>query len=307
MCGVVNLRMKYNSLGATNLRISEISLGCMSLPTQESENISIVHRAIDLGINFFDTADIYQHGTNETLLGKALKGKRNKVVLASKVGNVNRADGSGLDWNPSKKHILESIDGSLQRLQTDYLDLYQLHGGTIQDNIDETIEAFELLKKQGKIRHYGTSSIRPNVIREYVKRSSIVSVMMQYSLLDRRPEEECLELLHRNDISVLARGILAQGLLVNKPAKPYLGLTAEDVENAAAAIKSVSANKRSAAQTAIRYVLRHPAITSAVIGVRNASQLEEAVKASDTPILTLNDLDLVKNSIPVITYKEHRT
>ena len=80
-----------------------------------------------------------------------------------------------------------------------------------------------------------------------------------------------------------------------------------DVENAAAAIKSVSANKRSAAQTAIRYVLRHPAITSAVIGVRNASQLEEAVKASDTPILTLNDLDLVKNSIPVITYKEHRT
>jgi aryl-alcohol dehydrogenase-like predicted oxidoreductase len=297
--------MKYNQLGPTNIRISEVSLGCMSLPTDENKATAIVHRAIDLGINYFDTADIYHDGVNETILGKALKSHRGKIILASKAGNVRRSDG-GLDWNPTKQHILRSIEGSLKRLQTDYLDLYQLHGGTIQDNIGESIEAFELLKKQGKIRHYGISSIRPNVIREYTKRSSIVSVMMQYSLLDRRPEEECLELLHRNDISVLTRGSLAQGLLVNKPPKPYLDLSANDVENAVAAIRSISANKRSFSQTAIRYVLRHPAVTSAVVGLSSIEQLEDVVRTTDTPILTLNDLDLMKNSIPVINYREHR-
>jgi aryl-alcohol dehydrogenase-like predicted oxidoreductase len=296
--------MKYNQLGPTNIRISEVSLGCMSLPTDENKATSIVNRALDLGINYFDTADIYHDGVNETILGKALKSHRDKIILASKAGNVRRPDG-GLDWNPTKKHILESIEGSLKRLQTDYLDLYQLHGGTIQDNIDESIEAFELLKKQGKIRHYGISSIRPNVIREYAKRSSIVSVMMQYSLLDRRPEEECLELLHRNDISVLARGSLAQGLLVNKPPKSYLELSATDVENAAAAIKSISV-KRSASQTAIKYVLRHPAVTSAVVGVSSIAQLEDVVESPDAPILTINDLDLMKKSLPVINYREHR-
>jgi aryl-alcohol dehydrogenase-like predicted oxidoreductase len=296
--------MKYNQLGPTNIRISEVSLGCMSLPTDENKATAIVNRALDLGINYFDTADIYHDGVNETILGKALKSHRDKIILASKAGNVRRPDG-GLDWNPTKKHILESIEGSLKRLQTDYLDLYQLHGGTIQDNIDESIEAFELLKKQGKIRHYGISSIRPNVIREYAKRSSIVSVMMQYSLLDRRPEEECLELLHRNDISVLARGSLAQGLLVNKPPKSYLELSATDVENAAAAIKSISV-KRSASQTAIKYVLRHPAVTSAVVGVSSIAQLEDVVESPDAPILTINDLDLMKKSLPVINYREHR-
>src|SRR4029079_841005 len=125
--------------------------------------------------------------------------------------NQWKNDGDGWTWNPRKEYILTAIDQSLKRLHTNYIDLYQLHGGTIDDPIDETIEAFELLKKQGKILHYGISSIRPNVIREYVKRSAIVSVMMQYSLADRRPEEAILDLLKQNNISVLARGVLAQG------------------------------------------------------------------------------------------------
>jgi aryl-alcohol dehydrogenase-like predicted oxidoreductase len=111
--------------------------------------------------------------------------------------------------------------------------------------------------------------------------------------------------LHRNDISVLARGSLAQGLLVNKPPKSYLELSATDVENAAAAIKSISV-KRSASQTAIKYVLRHPAVTSAVVGVSSIAQLEDVVESPDAPILTINDLDLMKKSLPVINYREHR-
>ncbi|MDQ3842542.1 MAG: aldo/keto reductase, partial [Bacteroidota bacterium] len=219
--------MEYRQLGTSNLQISKIAFGCMSLHQDEGAYQKIIDQAIASGINFFDTADLYDKGRNEEYLGQALKVKRKEVLIATKVGNQWRPDGSGWDWNPRKEYILTAVEKSLKRLQTDYIDLYQLHGGTIQDNIDETIGAFEQLVQQGKIRYYGISSIRPNVIREYVKRSHIVSVMMQYSLLDRRPEEEAFPLLQQHTIGVLARGSVAQGLLINKPPKPYLNYNTE--------------------------------------------------------------------------------
>jgi aryl-alcohol dehydrogenase-like predicted oxidoreductase len=298
--------MEYTFLGKSDLRIGRIALGCMSLGDDQAQIKKILHRAIEDGINFFDTADLYDKGKNEERIGAALKEKRKDVIIASKVGNQWRADGSGWDWNPSKKYILQCVEGSLQRLQTDYIDLYQLHGGTIDDPIDETIEAFELLKQQGKIRWYGISSIRPNVIREYIKRSNIVSVMMQYSLLDRRPEEESLNLLQQAGIGVLARGSVASGLLVNKPAKSYLNYPAEDVKRAADAVKAVSSAERTPAQTAIQYVLRHHSLTAAVVGIRTMEQLEEALQTSSAKKMVDEEYALLKNSIPINQYEQHR-
>lgn len=298
--------MNYSFLGSSDLNISHIGLGCMSLPVDEVQGLALLHRAMDLGINFLDTADIYQHGKNEVIVGKAIRDRRVKIILASKVGNVNRADGRSLDWNPSKEHILSGIEASLKRLNTDYIDLYQLHGGTIQDNIDETIEAFEQLKQQGKIRHYGISSIRPNVIREYIQRSSIVSVMMQYSLLDRRPEEECLDLIYQNNIGVLARGSVAQGLLIGKPSKTYLALDERQVRKSTDAVSSLSGNLRTCAQTSIRYVLRHPAVTSAVVGASTIQQLEDAAGTMFSPELTVEEMDLLKKSGSPDKYRDHR-
>ena len=298
--------MEYVQLGKSGIRISRIAFGCMSLGNDYAAGENILHRAVELGINFFDTADLYAKGLNETMIGKALKPYRQNVYIASKVGNQWRADGNGWDWNPHKEYILEQVEGSLKRLQVDHIDLYQLHGGTIEDNIDESIEAFELLKQQGKISHYGISSIRPNVIREYVKRSNIVSVMMQYSLLDRRPEETCLQLLHENNIGVLARGTVAQGLLVNKPAKPYLNYSAEEVEKAAAAIRKASDNNRNTAQTAFRYVLQHEAISTAVAGIRTIQQLEEAVATIRTPAINDNDMAALKGAVVANKYEQHR-
>lgn len=298
--------MKYHQLGKSDLQISRIGFGCMSLGEEQVVNEQLLHRAIDLGINFFDTADLYQKGFNEISVGKALKAKRKELIIATKAGNQWRTDGSGWDWNPRKEYILSCVEESLKRLQTDYIDLYQLHGGTIDDPIDETISAFEQLQQQGKIRYYGISSIRPNVIREYIKRSNIVSVMMQYSLLDRRPEETCLSLLRDNNIGVLARGPVAQGLLVNKPAKAYLNYTPQQVEQAAAAIHAVSNEKRNAAQTALQFVLQHPAITAAIPGIRTMQQLEEAVATPGTPPLTGIEMLLLQESIPVNQYEQHR-
>ena len=259
----------------------------MSLGDNDNDNARILHRAFDLGINFFDTADLYNKGMNEVSVGKALKGKRGEIILASKVGNQWKPDGSGWDWNPRKDYILSSID-------------------KMEDPIDDTIEAFELLQQQGKIRFYGISSIRPNFIREYVKRSSIVSVMMQYSLLDRRPEETCLDLLSAANIGVLSRGGLAQGLLVNKNPKEYLNHTKEKVKDAAAVVHSLSGQHRTAAQTSIRFVLHHVAIVSAVIGMRTMEQLEEAANTIETPDLTNKEIELLQQSVKPNFYDLHR-
>lgn len=298
--------MEYNKLGKSDLNISCIGFGCMSLKDSQAENEKIIHQATEYGINYFDTADLYDKGMNETSVGKALKGKREQAVIATKVGNQWRADGSGWDWNPRKEYILTAVEESLRRLQTDYLDLYQLHGGTIDDPIDETIEAFELLQKQGKIRYYGISSIRPNVINEYVRRSNIVSVMMQYSLLDRRPEETCLPLLQRHNIGVLARGSVANGLLVDKPAKPYLNYNEDQVQKAANAIRNLSGSHRSAAQTAIQFVLKNAAIISAVVGIRTLEQLKDAVETVSVPELTEAETEQLRESVEKNLYKEHR-
>ncbi len=287
--------------------ISRIGLGCMSLdPANEETGIRIIHQAIELGINYFDTADLYNRGLNESLAGKALQSKRKEIILATKVGNQWRADGSGWDWNPRKEYIITAIEESLRRLRTDYIDLYQLHGGTMEDPIDEVIETFEVLKQSGKIRQYGISSIRPNVIREYVKRSKIVSVMMQYSLADRRPEENMLSLLKENNIGVLIRGALAQGLLVGKTSKDYLGYSADEIKNAADAIRTCETADRTVTQTALRFVLQHPAVTSAVVGVSKIEQLNDVAGTTKSKNLLEKEINVLRESVAVKKYLEHR-
>jgi aryl-alcohol dehydrogenase-like predicted oxidoreductase len=298
--------MEHRNLGKSDLNISRIGFGCMSLSDDHTANHELLHKGVEYGINFFDTADLYQKGFNEETVGRALKPFRKKIILATKVGNEWRKDGSGWDWNPTKKYILRAVEASLKRLETDYIDLYQLHGGTIEDPIDETIEAFELLQQAGKIRYYGISSIRPNVIREYVDRSNIVSVMMQYSLLDRRPEESCLTFLQKNQIGVLTRGSLASGLLLGKPPKPYLAHTISDVQRATNAILKVAATHRTASEVALQFVLSHPAITAAVVGIRSEEQLQAGVAAIQGRPLSHTEKTQLADAVSALPYQDHR-
>lgn len=298
--------MHYRQLGSSDMKISEISFGCMSLPVNQKESSHLLHQAIDLGINFFDTADLYEKGYNEEMLGHAFKGKRDQIFIASKVGNEWRADGSTWDWNPTKKYIKSAIHKSLKRLQTDYLDLYQLHGGTIDDPIEEIIEAFEELKKEGLIRHYGISSIRPNVIRAYVKHSNIVSVMMQYSLLDRRAEESCFDLLSQNNIGIIVRGAVAKGLLINKTPTNYLNHNSTVVAHAQKEIKALAKQNRSTAQTALQFCLANLSVATISTGISNEKQLLENVKASEALPLSKKELNHLKNSIDLTVYEKHR-
>lgn len=299
--------MEYKILGRTGFNISRVSFGCMSLKAASSQNNeAIIAHAVASGINLFDTADLYEHGENEKLLGRALKGRRQDVHISTKVGNRWKEDGSGWEWCPRKAYILEAIDGSLRRLDTDYIDLYLLHGGTAEDPADEVLEAFERLKDSGKIREYGISSIRPNVIREYVKHPGIAAVMTQYSYLDRRPEEETLALLQQNNIGVLARGAMAGGLLAGKPAYGYLDMDAEEIADKVISFRNALPGGLDPDIAAYQYVAAHPSVTSVLAGPRTMEQLQRAVLTFSGKQLTENEYRDILNSVRPNVYKEHR-
>ncbi|QDP40532.1 aldo/keto reductase [Radiobacillus deserti] len=301
--------MKKNQLGTSELFVSEVALGCMSLGTDEQKAKAVIDEALEQGINYLDTADLYDKGLNEEIVGKAIKDRRQDIVLATKVGNHLKEDGTWY-WDPSKEYIKNQVKESLRRLGTDYIDLYQLHGGTIEDPIDETIEAFEELTKEGTVRYYGISSIRPNVIRTYVEKSNIVSVMMQYSLLDRRPEEEVLDLLHQHSISVVARGPMGKGMLANhgkeivqaKGQKGYLDYSYDELVGI---IEELQSFDQPASSLAIRYVLHHPAVASAVFGASSVEQLVENLTYQDIRV-TENEVQRLQQITKPIVYQQHR-
>ncbi|WP_059040525.1 aldo/keto reductase [Paenibacillus rubinfantis] len=300
--------MRMNRLGSSDLIVSEIGLGCMSLGTEETKAIGLIHEALDRGVNFLDTADLYDAGTNEEIVGKAIKGRRDQVILATKVGNRRIPGQEGWSWDPSKAYILSAVKDSLRRLGTDYIDLYQLHGGTIEDPIDDTIEAFEQLKKEGVIREYGISSIRPNVIREYVSRSSIVSVMNQYSIVDRRGEEAAFPLLQEQRISVIARGPLASGALAanREPAKGVLDYELDELRELRRKLQELETPKRSLTQLAIRYSLAHPAVAVAIPGARSREQLLQNLAAADVSELSAEEVEMIRRFSKANQYTVHR-
>ncbi|WP_082233926.1 aldo/keto reductase [Halobacillus massiliensis] len=306
--------MNKRQIGNSDLHVSEIGLGCMSLGSDYNKAKEIIDRALDAGINYLDTADLYDFGENERIVGEAIKDRREEVILGTKVGNNFTPGQEGWTWDPSKKHIKSGVKDSLQRLGTDYIDLYQLHGGTIEDPIDETIEAFEELKKEGLIREYGISSIRPNVIREFVRNSSIVSVMMQYNLLDRRPEEEILNLLTENNISVLARGPMAKGMLssnaeekVNEKGKEgFLEYSYEELLAIEKKWRDYQSEDRTAEALALQYILYHSSVATAVFGASSVEQLEKNLTYLSATPITDQIFGEVQSMTKPLKYDKHR-
>jgi aryl-alcohol dehydrogenase-like predicted oxidoreductase len=283
----------------------------MSIGTEEKTARKIIEASLEEGINYFDTADLYDFGENEKIVGAALKEVRDNVIIATKVGNRWKKDRQGWSWDPSKLYIKEEVKQSLKRLGTDYIDLYQLHGGTINDPIEETIEAFEELKAEGFIRYYGISSIRPNVIREYLKKSNIVSVMMQYSILDRRPEEEALPLLQEHGVSVVTRGPLAKGLLSDKMLekvtdKGYQDYSLNELTEVLPLLKEKVAAQRTFTEVALQYNLANPAVASVIAGASSPEQVKSNAQAVRSQPLSDEDVSIIKELTKANLYKDHR-
>lgn len=281
-----------------------IGLGCMSLPIDYTAAKAVLDQAFDLGITFFDTADLYQRGLNEQHLGKGLSGRRAQVILATKVGNQWNSSGSSWSWNPTKSYILQAVEESLKRLKTDYIDLYQLHGGTLEDPWDETLEAFQLLKEQGKILAFGISSIRPNVIRKVMAMTPPKSIMMQYSPLDRRPEEEVFPLLEKADTRVLVRGAFAKGLLIDKPEAAFLDFSQSQVSQIRSAIAESGWMPEA---VLIRYGLSQGAVGSLIVGASSATQVRQLVKGyEESQMVPVEIIRRLQVNFPANRYTDHR-
>jgi aryl-alcohol dehydrogenase-like predicted oxidoreductase len=307
--------MQKRRLGDSDLLVSEMGLGCMSLGTNEINAHRVIEAALESGINYFDTADLYEYGENERIVGTALKDVRDQIIIATKVGNRWNKDKNGWFWDPSKAYIKEQVKQSLTRLGTDYIDLYQLHGGTMEDRIEESVEAFEELKAEGFIRFYGISSIRPNVIREFIGKSRMVSVMMQYSILDRRPEETALPSLGERGISVVCRGTLAKGLLTGKSwddfptsirDKGYLDYSSSELKDLLLFLKDTFSLNRTLTEVAVQYCLANSTVASVVAGASTPEQVKNNVQAVNSPKLSKEELDVIKQYSKAAIYNDHR-
>ncbi|EKS39292.1 aldo/keto reductase [Staphylococcus epidermidis] len=293
----------------SGIEISELGLGCMSLGTDYKKAQPIIESAIDNGITYFDTADIYDQGVNEEIVGKALKKyqDRDDIVIGTKVGNRLTDDGH-MTWDPSKKHIKESVKGSLKRLGLNHLDLYQLHGGTIDDPLDETISAFDELKQEGYIRAYGISSIRPNVIDYYLKNSQIETLMSQFNLIDNRPES-LINDVHDKQVKILARGPVFKGLLTSKSVdvidekfkNGVLDYTQDELGSTIASIKELESNLTA---LSFKYLTSHDAMGSIIVGASSVEQLEENVRNYYKEI-SLDQIKSARNRVKDIEYTQH--
>ena len=293
----------------SGIEISELGLGCMSLGTDYKKAQPIIESAIDNGITYFDTADIYDQGVNEEIVGKALKKYQNRddIVIGTKVGNRLTDDGH-MTWDPSKKHIKESVKGSLKRLGLNHLDLYQLHGGTIDDPLDEAISAFDELKQEGYIRAYGISSIRPNVIDYYLKNSQIETLMSQFNLIDNRPES-LINDVHDKQVKILARGPVFKGLLTSKSVdvidekfeNGVLDYTQDELGSTIASIKELESNLTA---LSFKYLTSHDAMGSIIVGASNVEQLEENVRNYYKEI-SLDQIKSARNRVKDIEYTQH--
>lgn len=296
--------MKKRQLGTSNLHISEISLGCMSLPPNPAEAEEVIHAAIDAGINYFDTADLYNKGENEKVVGTALKQHRHNIYLASKVGNRWEEGKEGWGWDTSANYINKAVRDSLQRLQTDYLDLYQLHGGTTEDNWEEITDTFESLKKEGLIREYGMSSIRPNVFMPFLQNSDAISNMMQFNIFDERASE-FFDSIQQTGASVVTRGSIAKGLLTNEwrtRLKPFMSYDEADANDVLQKIEQQFGDVHAAA---LAFNLQYPTVASTVIGARTLTQLKQNLDAYEKA-QSLQNISEIDKWTKTDRYTEHR-
>lgn len=332
--------MKYRVLGRTGVKVSELCLGTMTfgenfygiaVVDQKNAN-AMVARALEAGINFFDTADVYSYGESEVVLGQALKDcgvERDGVILATKVRSAmtepaTAGTGDVNNVGLSRQHIFAAVEHSLRRLQTDYIDLYQVHGWDILTPIEETMRALDDLVRQGKVRYIGCSnwSARHLMKALYLSRAhdwaGFVSLQAYYSLVGRDLEHELLPLCREESLGVLPWSPLSGGFLSGKYTRENpnpegarrSGFQFPPIDEARGfdAVEALGriakAKGRTIAQVGLGWLLAQPGVTSIIVGANKMSQLEDNLKAADLELTAAEIEVLSATTTPAAQYPQ---
>jgi aryl-alcohol dehydrogenase-like predicted oxidoreductase len=303
--------MEYRNLGRTGVEVSPLALGTMMFGPwgndDVDDSIRIIHRALDAGVNFVDTADVYSSGASEEIVGKALQGRRDDVVLATKFfmpmsDQPNRSGGS-------RRWIMQEVEDSLRRLGTDHIDLYQVHRPSPTTDVEETLSALTDLVRQGKVRSIGSSSysgseiVEAQVVAERRGYERFRTEQPPYSILVRGIEEDVLPTVQRYGMGALVYSPLAGGWLTGRWRKDQPGKPTSSARPSARFDMSSPANQRkldavedlallaaandlTLIELSIAWAINHPGVTSAIIGPRTMEQLESQITAADVTLST---------------------
>ncbi len=306
-------------LGKSGIEVTKIGIGLWAIggdqwgEVDDRESLDMIDAALDMGINFFDTADVYGSGHSEEVLGKAMKGRREKFIVATKIGWTGFDGDKGASAYDTIDKLIKGVESNLERLQTDYVDVIQSHIDFREPNMEIFVEGFQKLQEQGKVRAYGVSTSDYEYLKAFNADNRASTLQIDYSILNRTPEKNIFPYTMEKEIGVLVRGPLAMGILTGKFTKDtkfgegdfrqrwvenedeyqtYLS-DLEKVDK----LESLT-NGRSLAQLAIQFVIQHPAVTLAIPGAKRISQLKENVKAALMPELTAEELAEIDSITP---------
>jgi aryl-alcohol dehydrogenase-like predicted oxidoreductase len=294
------------SLGKSGIEVSVIGTGLWAVgggwgPVDDKNALAAIDASLDASINFFDTADVYGDGHSEELLGKAMRGRRERFVLATKIGWVGYDGKNNRSQYDSVDKLVAGVEESLRRLQTDHIDVIQNHIFYREPNTDIFIEGFQKLQRDGKVRAYGLSSSDFAFIKDFNSNGHCATLQIDYSILNRTAEQEIFPYCQKNNIGVIVRGALAMGILTGKftvetrfpdgdfrqnwhekPDERRIFL--EDLDKVER-LRTLT-DSRPLSQFALRFVIDHPAVTTVIPGARSAEQARENVNAGLLPPLT---------------------
>jgi myo-inositol catabolism protein IolS len=313
--------VEYRSLGKTGIQVSEIGFGAWAIggdawgPVDDQTSVAAMQRALELGTNFIDTADVYGDGHSEELVARVIKGRRDDVVVATKGGLMgHHRDPLGTPVYDRPDKVREALENSLRRLGTEYVDVYFDHLWWDQHEETEAfIEALAQLKTEGKVKAVGVSTDDLNYIKHFNHNGGLDVVQLEYSILNRRAEREVLPYLAEHGIGVVVRGPLQKGLLTGKftpdtafpPGDVRAGWPAEEwyqrdlgrVDR----LRELESDTQSMGQLALRFVLNDPAISAAIPGGKTPEQVAANAGASVRPLLSEEELRLINEVAPVTT------
>lgn len=310
--------MEQKQLGSQGLKVSRIGLGCMGMSEfygsiDEKEAINTIHRALDLGVNFLDTADMYGPFTNEKLVGKAIRNRRNEVVLATKFGNERNENGDFLGVNGKPEYVRKSCDNSLRRLGVDHIDLYYLHRVDTEVPIEATIGVMGELMDQGKVRFIGVSEAAPQTIRRAHAERPLSAIQTEYSLWTRTTEEEIIPTVRELGIGYVSYSPLGRGFLTGRFKSQddfeegdyrtynprFQGENFEKNKRIVKKAEEIAENKGvTPAQVALAWVMSKGEDIIPIPGTKHVKYLEENVKAAEV-VLSDSEIEKLEQAAPI--------